>query len=157
MAERGKNKYLVESGNPRLLKKPIKDDTMYSLYLEYQLGYKQDNGSSIRKKESLSLYMTANPRTPVQRQQNKETLELAKKIRREREQQFLEDREGYRLKKSQEFNFLDFFQSYIDHYKKKDIKVVQMALRDFKKFLKEENPLFAERIEPKNINKNMMK
>ena len=100
MAEkRGENQYLIEAGNPRLLKKPIKNNTEYSLYLQYQMGYNHDNGTSIRKKESLKLYLTANPRTPVQRQQNKETIELAKKIRREREQQFLENREGYRLKK----------------------------------------------------------
>ena len=36
MAEsRGKNKNLVEAGNPRLLKKLVKNDTEYSLYLEY--------------------------------------------------------------------------------------------------------------------------
>ena len=100
MAEsRGKNKNLVEAGNPRLLKKLVKNGTEYSLYLEYQMGYNRDNGTSIRKKESLSLYLLASPRTPIQRQQNKETLELAKKIRFEREQEFLDNREGYRLKK----------------------------------------------------------
>ena len=51
MAEsRGKNKNLVEAGNPRLLKKLVKNDTEYSLYLEYQMGYNRDNGTSIRKK-----------------------------------------------------------------------------------------------------------
>ena len=60
MAEsRGKNKNLVEAGNPRLLKKLVKNDTEYSLYLEYQMGYNRDNGTSIRKKESLSLYLLA--------------------------------------------------------------------------------------------------
>ncbi|MBR1527608.1 MAG: site-specific integrase, partial [Prevotella sp.] len=74
MAEtRGKNKNLVEAGNPRLLKKEVKGGTEYSLYLEYQLGYNRENGASIRKKETLSLYLKANPRTPVERQQNKET------------------------------------------------------------------------------------
>ena len=35
MAEtRGKNKNLVEAGNPRLLKKEVKGGTEYSLYLE---------------------------------------------------------------------------------------------------------------------------
>ena len=32
MAEkRGENQYLIEAGNPRLLKKPIKNNTEYSL------------------------------------------------------------------------------------------------------------------------------
>ena len=34
MAEtRGKNKNLIEAGNPRLLKKPVKNGSEYSLYL----------------------------------------------------------------------------------------------------------------------------
>ena len=52
-----------------------------------------------RRKENLQLYLIAKPRTPAERQQNKETLELAAKIRAEREQQFKESMLGYRLKK----------------------------------------------------------
>ena len=156
MAEKGKNMYLIEPGNPRLLKKPIKDGSEYSLYLEYKVGYKEDNGSCIRRKETLSLYLMASPRTTAQRQKNKETIELARKIRFEREQEFLENKEGYRLKKSRSINFLDFCQTYIDKYPKKDIKVIKMAFNDFKKFLAEQYPHLATRIEPRYINKKMM-
>lgn len=156
MVQKGKNMLLIEPGNPRLLKKPIKDGTEYSLYLEYKVGYKEENGSCIRKKEGLSLRLTANPRTTVQRQKNKETIELARKIRFEREQEFLQNKEGYRLKKSRAVNFLDFYQTYIDKYQKKDIKVIKMALNDFKKFLAEKYPHYETRIEPRNINKKMM-
>ncbi len=41
-----------------------------------------------RKEKNLSLYLIDKPRTPAERQQNKETLELATKIRAEREQEF---------------------------------------------------------------------
>lgn len=156
MAEKGKNMFLIEPGNPRLLKKPIKDGSEYSLYLEYKIGYKEDNGSCIRRKETLSLYIMANPRTTAQRQKNKETIDLARKIRFEREQEFLENKEGYRLKKSRSVNFLDFFQSYIDKYPKKDIKVIKMVFNDFKKFLAEQYPHLTIRIEPRYINKKMM-
>lgn len=156
MAEKGKNMYLIEPGNPRLLKKPIKDGSEYSLYLEYKVGYKEDNGSCIRRKETLSLYLMASPRTTAQRQKNKETIELARKIRFEREQEFLENKEGYRLKKSRSINFLDFCQTYINKYPKKDIKVIKMAFNDFKKFLAEQYPHLATRIEPRYINKKMM-
>ena len=136
MAEtRGKNKNLIEAGNPRLLKKPVKNGTEYSLYLEYQMGYNHDTGTSVRKKESLSLYIMASPRNPVQRQQVKETLELAKKIRFEREQQFLENKEGYRLKKDKGVNFHDFCQTYADEYTKKDIRMITIAISRFKDFL----------------------
>lgn len=62
-----------------------------------------------RKKENLNLYIWAHPRSQQERLQNKNTLQLAEKIRFEREQQFLEDREGYRLKKDKETNFLAYF------------------------------------------------
>ncbi len=153
---RGKNKNLLESGNPRLLRKPVKDGSEYSLYLEYQIGYNHDNGTSIRRKESLSLYLVASPRTPVERQKNKETLDLAKKIRFEREQEFLEDKEGYRLKKDKTVNFYDYYQAYVDNYTKKDIRVIEMGLRDFKAFTAQEYPQYAQRIEPKQITKDMM-
>lgn len=55
MAERGKNKLLLEAGNPRLLMTPINNGSEYSLYLEYKISYKEGNGSCIRRKEGLSL------------------------------------------------------------------------------------------------------
>ena len=147
MAEvRGKNQNLIESGNPRLLKKEVKGGSEYSLYLEYQMGYNHENGTSIRKKESLSLYLTANPRTPVERQQNKETLALAKKIRFERSQEFLENKEGYRLKKTVEVNLLDYWQNFVDQEKVADQRLLRAALRNFREFLTEEYPMFSNRI-----------
>ena len=156
MAEKAKNTLLIEPGNPRLLKAPVKGGTEFSLYLEYKVGYKEDNGSCIRKKEGLSLRLMANPRTQAQRQKNKETLELARKIRFEREQEFLQNKEGYRLKKSRSINFLDYYQTYIDKYKKKDVRVIEMGLNDFKRFLEEQYPHLLLRIEPRFINKKMM-
>ncbi|MBR6489780.1 MAG: site-specific integrase [Muribaculaceae bacterium] len=154
--ERGKNKNLIERGNPRLLRKLVKNGTEYSLYLEYQMGYNRDNGTSIRKKESLSLYVMVTPRTSIQRQQVKETIELARKIRFEREQQFLENREGYRLKKDKGINFLDFYQSYISSYTKKDIRMIQIAYNRFKDFLAEYHPLMQDFIKPDAITHEMM-
>lgn len=42
----------------------------------------------------ISLYLIEKPRTPAERQQNKETLELAVRIRAEREQEFKESMLG---------------------------------------------------------------
>lgn len=87
-----------------------------------------------RRKENLSLYLIEKPRTPAERQQNKETLELATKIRAEREQEFKESMLGYRLKKDRTINFLDYFQAYIDSYTKKDLRMMQIALTVSKTF-----------------------
>ena len=111
-----------------------------------------------RKREFLKLYLWQAPRTPMERQNNKETLELAKKIRFERGQQLLEDVEGYRLKKNREINFLDYFQNYIEKYTKKDYRMVEVALHRFKDFLNEtpEYNKFAKKIKPEQITKDMV-
>ena len=153
---RGKNNNLIEAGNPKLLIRPVKGGTEYCLYLEYHYGYNHENGSSIRKKENLSLRIIASPKTAVDRQRNKETIELAKRIRYERSQEFLERREGYRLRKDMSVNFLTYFEAYIKLYQKKDVRVIEMALRDFKKFLTEQYPYFAQRIEPRQMTRPMM-
>lgn len=147
--------------NPKLRQLELKDGRA-SLYLEYYLGRSEtpvldENGEQVlytsgamkgkpkfhvkhtRKKENLNLYIWVHPRNPQERLQNKNTLALAEKIRFEREQQFLEDREGYRLKKDKETNFLAYFKEKCEserftYYVRKS--VVQTYNR-FIRFLKE--------------------
>lgn len=138
---KGRNKSLVEGGNPRLLKFPSKDGRMESLTLEYNMGSHRANGTSYRKRECLHLYLVANPRDPMQRQQNRDTVELARRIRWEREQEFLQNREGYRLRKDRKVNFLDYCQQYIDTYNKKDVRMITLARNRFSDFLIAQNML----------------
>lgn len=164
--------------NPKLEQNRLSDGRI-SLYLEYYLGREEkpvldENGNQVyyesgkmrgkpkfaikhhRRKENLSLYLIEKPRTPAERQQNKETQELAVKIRAEREQEFKESMLGYRLKKDRNVNFLDYFQAYINDYTKKDIRMVQIALSRFKDFLKEHYPMHEFGIKPELITKDMM-
>ncbi|HIT90808.1 MAG TPA: site-specific integrase [Candidatus Merdenecus merdavium] len=149
--------------NPKL-KEKILSDGQLSLYLEYYLGYskvynEESDKETIkidRKKEFLNLYLYSKPRTPAERLQNKETLELAKKIRSEREQELKESVHGYRLKKDRVINFLDYFKAYNDNYTKKDIRMMQIALNRFKDFLKESYPQFSRSIKPEQMTKDMM-
>lgn len=107
--------------NPKLKQKALSDGN-YSLYLDYYLGrvdVKDEETGEVkskvqRKREFLHLTLLASPRTPIERQQNKETLNLAQKIRFEREQELKESLHGYRLKRDRDINFLDYFQAYID-------------------------------------------
>lgn len=77
--------------NPKLKQKALSDGNL-SLYLDYYLGrvnVKDETTGEItnkvqRKREFLHLTLLASPRTPIERQQNKETLALAQKIRFER-------------------------------------------------------------------------
>lgn len=166
--------------NPKLEQRTLEDGRI-SLYLEYYLGRESvpvldENGNPVlydsgkmagmpkykvkhnRRKETLNIYLVANPRTPQERADNKEAIRLANKIRQEREQELLENREGYRLKKDREINFLDYFQNYIDSYTKKDIRMMQIALQRFKDFLKAspEYRRYEKSIKPNQLNKDMM-
>ena len=149
--------------NPKL-QQNILSDGRISLYLEYYLGRTQwideETGKTKvkhdRKKESLNLYLIDKPRTPIERQTNKETLELAKEIRAEREQELKKDRTGKRLFKTKNANFIDVFQIYIDGYTKKDIRMMQIALNRFKDFLKQEYPIYSKNIKPEQLDKDMM-
>ena len=124
---RANNTYLIEGcagDNPKLMAQVL-NDGRESLYLEYYLGYstaESKNGKSYnkvsRKTERLGLFLWQAPRTPIERKQNKETLELAKKIRFERGQEMLKSTEGYRLRKDRQINFLDNFKAYVDNYTK---------------------------------------
>lgn len=151
--------------NPKLKQKALSDGN-FSLYLDYYLGrvnVKDEKTGEItnkvqRKREFLHLTLLASPRTPIERQQNKETLALAQKIRFEREQELKESMHGYRLKKDRDINFIDYFRAYIDSYTKKDIRMMQIALNRFVDFLKDtpEYSKFSLRIKPEQITRDMI-
>ena len=149
--------------NPKLQQNTLSDGRI-SLYLEYYLGRSQwidgDTGKvkvkHDRRKETLNLYLIATPRTPIERKSNKDTLELAREIRAEREQELKKDRTGKRLFKSNNINFLDYFQVYIDNYTKKDVRMMQIALNRFRGFLKEQYPIYSNSIKPEQLDKDMI-
>jgi len=149
--------------NPKLLKKKMADGRQ-SLYLEYYFGYSKvfdevkdrELIKKDRKREYLGLYLLNDPRTPIERQANKQTLELASEIRAEKEQELKKDKTGKRLFKAKGVNFLDYFQNYIDNYTKKDIRMLNGALQRFKDFLKAEYPIYQNSINPVQLSKDMI-
>lgn len=157
-----KNNKLV-TDNPKLLEKPLSDGNI-ALYLDYYLGrntvYDEKRGAMVskvqRKREFLKLTILANPRTPIERQTNRETYELARKIRFEREQEFKENMLGYRLRKERTINFLDYFQAYNDRYTKKDVRMMKGVLVRFIDFLKIEYPQYSTYLKPEQITKDMV-
>ena len=167
--------------NPRLEQRLLSDGQI-SLYLEYYFGRESEpvldefgepvlyetgkmKGTPkykvrhLRKKENLNLYLVAKPKTPIDRQHNKETLLLAKKIRQEKEQELLSQEKGYRLQtKKAAINFLDFFQDYLDAYTKKDVRMIQIALQRFKDFLHDTQEFnrYEGKIRPEQITSDMV-
>ena len=160
------NTRLIEGGNgdnPKLMAQALSDGRE-SLYLEFYLGYsfvESKNGKTYtkvnRECERLGLFLWQAPRTPIERQSNKDALELAKKIRFERGQELLERGRGYRVKK-EAINLLDYFQTYIDRYTKKDIRMVKLAFSRFRDFLNDtpEYKKYSKRIKPEQLSRDMV-
>lgn len=165
---RADNTYIISTDstdNPKLGAKVLSDGRE-SLFLDFYLGYDMAVSSKTgkeykrvnNKREYLSLYLWQAPRTPMERQQNKETLEVAKRLRFERGQQLLENAEGYRLKKDRDINFLDWMWSYYEAYTKADKRHIKRAYNVFIDFLHTtpEYAKFAKRIKPQQLTKEMM-
>ena len=167
--------------NPKLEKRTLSDGRI-SLYLNYYLGREEtpvldeaenpvlyETGpmkgkpkykvTHHRKKEYLDLYLLEHPRKPADKERNRQTLALAEKIRFEKEQQFKESQTGYRIMQNKDVNFYDYFQSYIDNYTKKDIRMMQIALQRFRDFMKDNKTynIYEHRIKPNQLTKDMMK
>jgi len=151
--------------NPKLKQKVMSDGNL-SLYLDYYLGRVNVTDEATgevkskvqRKREFLHLSLYATPRTPLERQQNKDTLALAQKIRFEREQEFKDGNLGYRLKTDKNINFLDYYQSYIDGYTKKDKRNIELSYKRFQDFLRDtpEYKKYSQRITPQQITRDMV-
>lgn len=128
--------------NPKLGAKVLSDGRE-SLFLDYYFGFEMAVSSKTgraykrvnTRREYLSLYLWQGPRGTAEKLQNRETLDLAKRIRFERGQQLLEDAEGYRLKRNQEINFLDWMQAYYEAYNKADKREIKRAYTVFVDFL----------------------
>jgi len=151
-------------GNPSLMSREITGGK-HSLYLEYYVGYKKTynekkdkyNNVAIRKKEFLKLYLIDKPKTPIEKQENKDILEVAKEIQFKKKTQFQTDSTGIVLRSNlKNTNFLDFLESFINNYKKKDIRTFKRVLTQFKIFLEENYPLLSKSIRPNQITSEMV-
>lgn len=167
--------------NPKLEQRVLADGQI-SLYLEYYLGrvsepvldefgepvlYESGKMAGtpkykirhIRRKENLNLYLVAKPRTPIDREQNAQTLQLAEKVRFERQQELLAKEKGYRLQaKKAKVNFLEYFQEYLEAYTKSDARMIKIAMQRFKAFLHDtpEYTRFEKKIMPEQIDSEMV-
>ena len=183
-----RTKATTKRENPRLMLLERKDGYT-SVYLEYYLGRKEtpvtdDNGKPVyytdgvmagkpkyrvtheRKKEKLELKFKTKPTSTEEREEKKEVLEKAKAIRKEREQRFLQNKNGYRLKKKV-VDFISYFQTYIRKYKLRDIGMMIGVQKRFVDFLndtpynnmcgKDDKTGRVKMIHPNNLTQSMMK
>ncbi len=162
---RSDNTYIISkesTDNPKLGAKLL-SDRRESLFLDYYLGYTvkydESKGKNVnkinRKREYLKLYLWQSPRTPIERQHNKETLQLAKFIRNEKSQLLLNEQKGYGIINNGNTNLLNYFQNFVEKYPERNM--IRYALKDFLKFLKEEYPFLQDKLEKRNFTPEMVK
>lgn len=164
---RADNTYLISTDstdNPKLGAKQLSDGRE-SLFLDYYLGYEIAESKSgkeykrkLREREYLKLYLWQSPRTTLEKAQNKETLEIAKRVRYERAQQILEQGKGYRLRREQQINFITWMEIYHENYTKADRREINRARKAFADFLtsSERYTKYSQRIQPDQITKAMV-
>jgi len=91
--------------------------------------------------------------TPTIRQENKERLELAKKIRLEREKELDADTFGVDTGAAKKIMVVDWMQTYIDNYQLADKRSLQGVLNRFKAFLKEKQ---LDNLTMQRLNENLI-
>ena len=174
MKNKSKSSRVKTKDNPQLKERLMANGEKAAYYLEYYLGRTQEprldeNGNPMfyqsgkmagkpmyivthdRKKEELKLYRIIKPKTPQEKAQNDEDLALAQSIRREREQERLNDVMGYRVNTHKNDNVISFFESYLTDYSKKDRRNISLAINRFKTFLREYRPACATKKAPREI------
>jgi integrase/recombinase XerD len=109
-----------------LRKKPLSDGRL-SLYLDVYT-------EAGRKKEFLKLYLFKRPKDELERQHNKDTLQLAQNIRSKRDLQISSQEHGFEPAFKKKVNFLEYYEEYVHKYSKKNLRTVQGSLRYFKAF-----------------------
>lgn len=152
--------------NPKVGAKLLSDGRV-SLFLDYYFGYKMVYNESQdkmvpkkqKRREMLNIYILQKPRTPKERQEYKDGIALADKMRREKADAVEdEDKKEALKKKKVSINFLVFFQEYLDAYTKKDVRMIQIALQRFKDFLRDtpEYNIYELKIKPEQITSEMV-
>jgi integrase/recombinase XerD len=119
------------------LRGKIQSKGTISLYLDYYRGYKTDesgNPRPIKQYEYLNLHIINNPVTTKQRQDTKERLELAYKIREKRESGLEHSKEGLVSPQVRKTNFLDYFENFLNTYQNKDKRLVKNCFVKFKEY-----------------------
>lgn len=138
--------------NVRLRGKRLSDNKI-SLFLDYYQGYNKTPTGEIktnRKIEYLRIYLNSNPKDTTERDRNNEYLELAQNIRSKRESDLMHNPEGLISPQKKKVNFFDYCQAFIDHYQKKDIRMVKSAVEQFKEYTGETY------LKPMQIDKKMI-
>ena len=93
-----------------------------------------------RSYEFLKLYVNSKARTPLEKESNKETLELAENVRTMRESDLNHSAHGQIAPAKLKVFYFDYAEKYLADYNKKDIRMLNGAVKRFKTFMSESYP-----------------
>lgn len=88
--------------------------------------------------EYLNIITKLNPKTPEEREYNKEQMSLALSIRENRESILKHRAEGLISPKMKRINFLDYCQAYLQNYPNKDVRLMKSCLVKFREYLQQD-------------------
>jgi site-specific recombinase XerD len=114
-----------------------------SLYLDIYY-----NGQ--RRREFLKLYVTNRPKTPAEREGNRQIRALAEDIRAKRELEIKHSEYGFVSPTVRKINFLDYFQKSIVEYTGKNVRRLKSCYKYFHAFIGKDY------IAPKEVTENLL-
>lgn len=98
--------------NVFLRKRNLKNSPKASLYLEIYKGYTKDESGrkrNLKEYETLDLFVHIKPKTPKEKQHNKDALTTAEIVRAERHKELLNGKYGINSSFKKKANLIDFF------------------------------------------------
>lgn len=139
----------IKKQNVVLREKELSNGSL-SLYLDIYRSGK-------RTYEFLKLYIDPKARTPIERQKNKETYQLAEEIRNKRESELNHGEFGIIAPHRKKIDFLLFYRDYLNKYTKKDHRMMKGANAAFLSYLQTIDVNIGKALEPKKITPDLIK
>lgn len=127
-SQTGSTRLITGKGEKVKLRAKLNSSGTESLFLDFTIEGK-------RKKEYLGLTVISGAGNAIDKDSNKKTLELAKGIRRTREDELKSITYDYIPDYKRNADFIQFFENYLENYSKGDIRMLRNTLTSFKKFI----------------------
>ena len=155
-------KKLIVNGkddNPKLLYQELSDGRI-SLYLHFILANEAvvDSDGNLergadgrikrkqhRKNQALNLYYIPNPKTPIEKEANKEAIIIANKAKKEAMDKMEKAKGGIKAHLAYSKDILSYFHDFVEKTHVRDKRLLKSALKNFETFLIEEYPIYTYR------------
>lgn len=109
-------------------------DGRKSLYLDFYPPIQHPDSGKNTRREFLKLYLFDKPKTPIEKNQNKETLDLAENIRAKRQIEIQNGQYGFLSTKDYNANFISYFKQIADTHNTSNREIWLCALHYLKEF-----------------------